>query len=90
MWLAGDKQHPKLVAHALDVDHSSIGVDGDFAFYRRDFELNHVRAWMVDRRLYIDSLPDLGVDRRDRLTVATHREIDRLAVVGAVEQLGLR
>ena len=88
MWLAGDKQHPKLVAHPLDVDHSSIGVDSDFVFYRGDFELNYIQAWMVDRRLYIDSLPDLGFDRRDRFTVAPHREIDRLAVVGAVNNSG--
>ena len=40
---------------------------------------------MVDRRLHIDLLADLGVDRRDRLAVAPHRELDRLAVVGAVE-----
>src|SRR3984957_11006934 len=89
MRLAGDKQHPKLVAHPLDVDDRSIGVDGDFVFYRGDFELNYIRAWMVDRRLYIDSFPDLGFDRRDRFTVAPHREIDWLAPGGAVNNSGL-
>ena len=88
MRLAGDQQHPELVAHALDVDHGAIAVGGDFAFDRRDFELNHVRARMVDRRLHIDPLPDLGVDRRDRFAVAPHRELDRLAVVGAVKNAG--
>ena len=76
--LAGDKQHPKLVPDALDVDHGAIAVGGDFALNRRDFELDHVRAWVVNRRLHIDLLPDLGVDRRNRLAVATHRELDRL------------
>ena len=60
----------------------------DFVFDRRDFELDHVRARMVDRRLYIDPLPDPGFDRRDRFTVAPHREIDRLVMVGAVNNSG--
>ena len=82
------KQHPELVAHAFDVDNGAIAVGGEFVFHRRDFELDHVRARMVDRRLHIDPLPDLGVDRRDRLAVAAHRELDRLAMVGAVEDAG--
>ncbi len=88
MRLAGNQQHPELVAHALDVDDGAIAVGGDFAFDRRDFELDHVRARMVDRRLHVDPLANLGVDRRDRLAVAPHRELDRLAVVGAVEDAG--
>ena len=85
MRLAGDQQYPELVAHALDVDHGAIAVGGDLAFDRRNFELDHVRAGMVDRRLHIDPLSDLGVDRRNRLAVSPHRELDRFAVVGAVE-----
>ena len=89
MRLAGDQQHPELVAHALDVDDRAIAVGGEFVFDRRDFELDHVRSGMVDRRLDIDSLADLGVDLGDRLAVAPHRELDRLAVVGAVEDAGV-
>src|ERR1700735_1632309 len=88
MRLPGNKQNSELVANALDVDHGAIAVGGDFAFDRSDFELDHVRAWMVDRRPHIDRLADLGVDRRDRLTIAPYRELDRLAVVGAVENTG--
>ena len=82
------EQHPQLVAHALDVDDRAIAVGGELAFDWRDFELDHVRPRMVDRRLDVDPLSDLGVDRRDRLAVAAHRELDRLAVVGAVEDAG--
>ena len=88
MGLAGDQQHPELVAHALDVDHGAIAVGGKLAFDWRDFELDHVRARMVDRRLDIDLLPDLGVDCRNRFAVTAHRELDRLAVVGAIEYAG--
>ena len=88
MRLAGDQQHPQLVAHALDVDDGAIAVGGELVFDRRDFQFDHVRPGMVDRRLDIDPLADLGVDLGDRLAVAPHRELDRLAVVGAVEDAG--
>src|SRR3984957_13308603 len=40
---------------------------------------------MVDRRPHFDPHAYLGVDRRNRLAVATDREFDRLAVIGAVK-----
>ena len=58
---------------------------GELALDRRDLELDHVRPGVVDRRRDFDPLADPGVDARDRLAVAPHRELDRLAVVGAVE-----
>jgi len=43
---------------------------------------------MVDRRVDFDSLPDLGFDRRDRFTVASHSKIDRLVMIGVVNNSG--
>ena len=40
---------------------------------------------MLDRRLDLDALADLGLDSGDRLAVAAHGEPHRLAMVGAVE-----
>ena len=75
----------QLVAHAFDVDDGAIAVGGELIFDRRDFQLDYVRPGMVDRRLDLDPLADLGVDFRDRLAVAPHCELYRLAAVGAVE-----
>src|SRR5580698_10260098 len=44
---------------------------------------------MVDRRLHIDPLPDFGIDRRDRLAVTSHGEINWFAMVGAVKDARL-
>ena len=78
----------QLVAHALDVDDGAIAVGGELVFDRRDFQLDHVRPGMVDRRLDIDPLADPGVDLGDRLAVAPHRQLHRFAAVGAVEDAG--
>ena len=63
MRLAGDEQHPELVAHAFDVDDGAIAVGGELVFDRRDLELDDVRPGVIDRRLDLDPLADLGVDR---------------------------
>jgi hypothetical protein len=89
MRLAGDQQHPKFVAHALDIDHSPIAVGDDLAFDRGNLQFDHIWARMVDRRLHIYPLPDLGVDCPDCATITPHRKFDRLAMIGAVEDARL-
>ena len=49
------------------------------------FELDHIDAGVVDRRFHLDPLPDFDVARADRLAVAAHGQLDRLAVIRAVE-----
>ena len=90
MRLPGDQQNFELVANALDVDHGAIAVGSDFPFHGGNLEFDDVRAGMVDRRLHVDSLTNLGVHRRNRLSVAPHGELDRFATVRAVQHTGLR
>ena len=80
MGLAGDEQHPQLIAHAVDVDHRAVAVGRQFVGDRGDFEFDHIDAGVLDRRLHVDPLANADVDGRDRLAVAAHRQLDRLAM----------
>ena len=85
MRLARHQQHAQLVAHAFDRDDRLAVAVGDLVLHRRDFELDDIRAGVVDRRLDLEVLPDFGVQRRDRLAVAAHRHRRRLALIVGID-----
>src|SRR5215207_11499362 len=79
MRLAGYQQHTQLVAYAFDRDHGAIVHQREFVLERRGFDLDDVRAGMLDVDLDIGSL---AADERalaDHLAVAAHHDPGALA-----------
>ena len=77
MRLARDQQHPKPVAHAVDLHHGGIVPRGQLAFAFGHRELDHVHAAVAQR------------DRQFQILADRHDEALRLASVHGDLDLGL-
>ena len=79
MRLAGDQEHPQLVAHPVDCNHRTVVDRRQLVLERGRLDLDDVRPGVLDIDVDVDGLTTQHRALVDRFAVAAHRDLGALA-----------
>ena len=79
MRLAGDQEHPQLVAHPVDRNHGAVVDRRQLVLERGSLDLDDVRPGVLDIDVDVDGLTAQHGAFVDRFAVAAHRHLGALA-----------